>query len=145
MDLWTIFEAGISGIILGLLTVFFTCIVAFIIYSFVRRKIDPMGMAIGTVGGNVVATPVALALADKNLEPIVGITTAQIAASVVITALLTEYCAKLPKRNVRQRNNKIMENEVFYKSRNVLVGKNLDLKNDIVIKVLDRKIQTFVM
>ena len=74
---------------LGLITVFFTGIVTYFIYSAIRRKPDPMGMAIGTVGGNAVATPASVAMVDPTLTPFVASATAQTAAAVVITALLT--------------------------------------------------------
>lgn len=89
MSLITIAKAGVSGIMLGLITVFFTGIVTYFIYSAIRRKPDPMGMAIGTVGGNAVATPASVAMVDPTLTPFVASATAQTAAAVVITALLT--------------------------------------------------------
>lgn len=101
MSLKNIAEAGISGIVLGLLTVLCTGLLTFFIYSFIRRKADPMGAAIGTTAGNAVATPAAVAMADPSLEPFVATATAQTAAAVVITAvlcpLLTAYLAKVSK------------------------------------------------
>lgn len=88
-SLITIAQAGAGGIVLGLATVFFTGIVTYYLYSFIRRKPDPMGMAIGTTGGNAVAVPAAVAMADPALEPVVPIATAQVAGAVVITAILT--------------------------------------------------------
>ena len=89
MSLVDIAKAGVPGILLGLITVFSTGVLTYIIYSAIRRKPDPMGMAIGTVGGNAVATPASVAMADPSLEPYVESATAQTAAAVVITAILT--------------------------------------------------------
>ncbi len=89
ISLMTIAAAGVPGVILGLVTVFCTGVLTYIIYSAIRRKPDPMGMAIGTVGGNAVATPAAVAMSDPSLEPYVESATAQTAAAVVITAILT--------------------------------------------------------
>lgn len=89
MSLLSIVKAGVPGIILGLITVVFTGLVTYFLYSLIRKKADPMGMAIGTVGGNAVATPASVAMADPSLNPFVEAATAQIAASVVITAILT--------------------------------------------------------
>lgn len=100
MSLITIAKAGVPGILLGLITVLSTGVLTYFIYSAIRRKPDPMGMAIGTVGGNAVATPASVAMADPNLEPYVESATAQIAASVVITAILTPLLTGYVSRKV---------------------------------------------
>jgi 2-keto-3-deoxygluconate permease len=106
MNLMNIVNAGIPGIILGILTVLSTGVLTFIIYSAIRGRRDPMGAAIGTTAGNAVATPAAVAASDPSLKPYVADATAQTAAAVVITAvlcpLLTSFCSKLSKR---QNNN----------------------------------------
>lgn len=89
MSLVTIVKAGVPRIMLGLITVLSTGVLTYFIYSAIRRKPDPMGMAIGTVGGNAIATPASVAMADPTLAPYVASATAQTAAAVVITALLT--------------------------------------------------------
>lgn len=88
MSLITIAKAGVPGVLLGLTSVLFTGVLLYFIYSAIRRKPDPMGMAVGTVAGNAIATPAAVAMADPTLEPLVAPATAQTAAAVVITALL---------------------------------------------------------
>ena len=100
MSLITIAKAGVPGILLGLITVLSTGVLTYFIYSAIRRKPDPMGMAIGTVGGNAVATPASVAMADPNLETYVESATAQIAASVVITAILTPLLTGYVSRKV---------------------------------------------
>lgn len=100
MSLITIAKAGVPGILLGFITVLSTGVLTYFIYSAIRRKPDPMGMAIGTVGGNAVATPASVAMADPNLEPYVESATAQIAASVVITAILTPLLTGYVSRKV---------------------------------------------
>lgn len=106
MSLITIFQAGVPGVLLGVITFVSTGILTYIIYSAIRRKSDPMGMAIGTVGGNAVATPQAVAMADPSLEPYQQAATAQIAASVVITAIvtpmLTGFVSRLGKKRAKK-------------------------------------------
>ena len=46
------------------------------------------GWAVATTAGNAVAVPAVVGLADKSLEAYVPQATAQVAASVVITAIL---------------------------------------------------------
>lgn len=89
MSLFTIINAGVPGLLMGLLSVFFTGVCVYWVYSIIRKKPDPMGMAVGTVAGNAVATPAAVAMADTSLQPYVEAATAQTAAAMVITALLT--------------------------------------------------------
>lgn len=89
MNYKTIFEAGIQGVILGLITVVMTGLGTYFIYSLIWRKHSPLGMAVGTTGGNAVATPAALELSDPGLSPYTASATAQVAASVVVTAILT--------------------------------------------------------
>lgn len=88
MNLFNIAAAGVSGIVLGLLTLVFTGLLSFVIYSAIRRRPDPMGAAIGTTAGVAATTPAAIAASDPTFEPQVETATAQIAASVVITAIL---------------------------------------------------------
>lgn len=102
MNLKNIAAAGVGGIILGLLTVLTTGLVAFVIYSLIRRKADPMGAAIGTTAGIATTTPAAVAASDPSFAGVVEIATAQIAAAVVITAvlcpLLVAYLAKFSQK-----------------------------------------------
>lgn len=107
MSLITIVKAGIPGLLMGALAVLFTGVLVYIVYSLIRRKADPMGMAVGTVAGNAVATPAAVAMADPTLEPYVEAATAQTAAAMVITALLTPlltgfFAKRAAKRNARK-------------------------------------------
>lgn len=88
MNFNNILRAGISGIVLGLLTVLATGLLTFFLYSALRRKADPMGAAIGTTAGVATTTPTAVAMADPSFQPQVETATAQTAAAVVITAVL---------------------------------------------------------
>lgn len=89
MSYRTIFEAGAQGIVLGLATVIATGFGTYFIYSLIWRKKSPLGMAVGTTGGNAVATPASLELSDPSLSPYTAAATAQVAAAVVVTAVLT--------------------------------------------------------
>lgn len=109
MSLVSIVKAGIPGILLSVITILCTGVLTYFIYSLIRRKRDPMGAAIGTVAGNAVATPAAVAMADPTLEPYVEAATAQTAAAVVITAIvtpiLTGYLSKRAKK-LNEENEK---------------------------------------
>lgn len=115
MSLITIIKAGVPGVLLGLITVLSTGVLTYYIYSAIRRKPDPMGMAIGTVGGNAVATPAAVAMADPSLEPYAEAATAQTAAAVVITAILTPiltgWFSKRAAKKIAEKEQKKKEAE----------------------------------
>jgi 2-keto-3-deoxygluconate permease len=63
------------------------------------------GAAASSTAGNAVGTPLAIAVVDPKLAPLVEIATSQIAAAVVttiiLTPLLTQLTAKYIKRNPR--------------------------------------------
>lgn len=88
IDLLSIVKGGMSGIILGLLTVFVGG--AFIVFcdKFITRRPGYAGWAVATTAGNAVAVPAAVALIDKAWEPFVAGATVQVAASVVISCIL---------------------------------------------------------
>lgn len=110
MSLMSIVKAGVGGIVLGIMTVLLTGVLTYFIYSAIRRKPDPMGMAIGTTGGNAVAVPASVAMADPALSPVVGMATAQVAAAVVVSAiltpLLTGYVSKKSQKNRLNKQDK---------------------------------------
>lgn len=106
MSLITILEAGVPGLLLGLISIFCTGVLVYIVYSIIRRKPDPMGMAVGTVAGNAVATPAAVAMADQSLQPYVEAATAQTAAAMVITALLTPVLTGFVARRAAKKQPK---------------------------------------
>ncbi len=95
MSFKTLVTAGIPGILLGLLTVLWTGIPSYFIYKLLVKKENrrscAVGAAIGTSAGNSVATPAAIAAVDATWEPYAATATAQCAASVIVTALLTPF------------------------------------------------------
>ena len=106
MNFNSIINAGISGVILGLLTVISTGLLTFILYSLIRRKADPMGAAIGTTAGVATTTPLAVAAADPSFLPEAEIAMAQIAAAVVITAILCPLLVSWLYKYSKKRNEK---------------------------------------
>jgi 2-keto-3-deoxygluconate permease len=102
----TIIEAGLPGILLGVITNFFGGI--FNILS--DRAVGGTGIAgaaASSTAGNAVATPAALALVDPSIASLVPVATSQIAAAVVttiiLTPILTQFVAKRIKRNSAKR------------------------------------------
>lgn len=93
MNLQQLIVGGLPGILLGALTIIWTGGAGFIAYRLLvarkNRRSCAVGAAIGTSAGNSVATPAAIAAADPAWEPYVATATAQCAASIMITAILT--------------------------------------------------------
>lgn len=91
-----LFTAGAQGIILGLGAVVFSGLagmgmlwVYHVIHKHPRETRSIIGGAAeGTVAGNSIATPVAMALADPSYQGLVDAATAQLAAAVVVTTIL---------------------------------------------------------
>jgi len=103
INLQTIYQAGFSGVLLGLLTVvvcgFFT-----ILADKVSGGTGVAGAANASAAGNAVATPAAVAMIDPSLAATAAVATPQVAAAVITTALLvpllTAFVAKRNKRKL---------------------------------------------
>jgi 2-keto-3-deoxygluconate transporter len=100
IDFKVLILAGLSGIILGVITTF--------LGGFFNILADRMaggsgiaGAAASSTAGNAIATPAAIALADPSFSAVSAIAAPQIAASTITTALLapllTAYIAKRKK------------------------------------------------
>lgn len=102
LNLNMVIEAGLPGILLGLITTFFGGI--FNILS--DRAVGGTGIcgaAASSTAGNAVATPAAIALVDPSLAPLVGTATSQIAAAVVTTVICTPILTQLVFKYYRRQ------------------------------------------
>jgi len=103
INIQTIYMAGFSGLLLGLLTVgicgFFT-----ILLDKITGGTGVAGAANASAAGNAVATPAAVAMVDPSLAATAAVATPQVAAAVITTALLvpllTAYIARRNKRKL---------------------------------------------
>lgn len=97
IDFGAIIDGGLTGIILGLATVFVTGTAGYFVFK--AFKWNPIaGAAEGSTAGNAVATPAAIAAASTSFAAHVELATVQVAASVVTTAILLPiYIAFLVK------------------------------------------------
>ena len=106
LNFTTIIEAGLPGIVLGVITTF----VGGIFNIIADRAVGGTGIAgaaASSTAGNAVATPAALALVDPSIIPLVPVATSQIAAAVVttiiLTPVLTQFVAKQAKRKMPKK------------------------------------------
>lgn len=88
INLMNIFKGGISGIVLGLIVVFIGGPFIVLCDRVIGKRPGYAGWAVATAAGNSIATPAAVALVDPSWEPFVGDATTQIAAAVVVSAIL---------------------------------------------------------
>lgn len=83
-----ILEAGPSGVLLGLICTFVSGGMGYLSMKLIKSENPQVGAAIGTSAGNSVATPAALASADPSLQSMAAVATAQVAAAIIVTAII---------------------------------------------------------
>lgn len=103
IDLRSLATGGVTGIILGLLVVFVTGGLAHLGYKYVLKEKTAIGFASGTVAGNAVASPLVIATADPSFQPYVQVATAQIAAAVLVSAIVASYVTAQMSKRYRQK------------------------------------------
>lgn len=88
LNLQQLVMAGGPGILLGVLCTGLTGLGGYFVMKLLRAKHPQVGAAIGTTAGNAVATPAAIAAADASLRAVEASATVQIAAAIIVTAIL---------------------------------------------------------
>lgn len=95
-------EAGLPGILLGVLCTLITGTAGYFSMKLIKSENPHVGGAIGTSAGNSVATPNAIAAVDPSLTAIAATATVQIAAVVIVTAVLcplfVDFLSKIEKK-----------------------------------------------
>lgn len=91
INLVNIVKGGFSGILLGLVTLFIGGLFILFFDRFVSGRPGYAAWAVSTTAGNAVAVPAAVVLADPSLAVFEQTATVQVAASVVVTAILTPF------------------------------------------------------
>lgn len=108
IDFSSIIEGGLSGVVLGLLTVFVTGTAGYFIFK--AMKWNPIvGAAEGSTAGNAVATPAAIAAASPAFAANVELATVQVAAAVVTTAILLPFYVGFLVKRLEKKGIKVPE------------------------------------
>ncbi|MBO2518567.1 MULTISPECIES: 2-keto-3-deoxygluconate permease [Limnochorda] len=89
IDLRSLAVGGATGLILGVLVSVVTGYLGVLGYRLLLGERSAVGFAVGTTAGNAVVTPAIVAQADPRFAPFVEVAAAQIAAAVLVTAILT--------------------------------------------------------
>lgn len=84
----SVIEAGVSGLVLTAMVFFVGGGCALLADKFIGRRPGYAGAAIASAAGNTIATPAAVGVIDPSWQPYVAAATTQIAAAVVITAII---------------------------------------------------------
>lgn len=95
INLGNVVTGGLVGVLLGVLSVLFTGTLVFLGYRFILRRGNEsgMGFAAATTAGNAVVTPMIVAQADPSMLPYAEVAATQVAASVLISAILAPLLA----------------------------------------------------
>ena len=88
INLKDVVKGGPQGILLGLITVFVGGFFTLFFDRLICKQPGYAAFAVASTAGNSVAVPAAVVLIDKTWAPYQAVATTQLAASVVVTALL---------------------------------------------------------
>ncbi|MHC5249374.1 2-keto-3-deoxygluconate permease [Enterococcus sp. LJL90] len=86
----TILQAGLSGVLLGVLALVIG-VGYFFIYNLFLKKKTPLGAVLGTVAANSALTPGIVVAADPSLAQYADMATAQCATASIITLLVAPF------------------------------------------------------
>lgn len=97
IDLNNIVKGGLSGLVVGVIVAPITGFFVYLGYRLLLRRgyRSGIGFAAGTTAGNAIATPAIIGLADPTFAPYVETATAQVAASVLVTAVMAPLIASV--------------------------------------------------
>lgn len=90
----TVFTAGLSGILLGVISAA-TGILFYFLYNLFLKKKTALGAALGTTAASSALTPAMVAQADPTLQVFVDSATAQLATASIITMLTAPVLVSL--------------------------------------------------
>ncbi|QNE45678.1 2-keto-3-deoxygluconate permease [Glaciihabitans sp. INWT7] len=95
INLGNVVTGGLTGIVVGIVGTLFTGTLAYFGFRFLLRrgKESGIGIAAATTAGNAIATPAIVGMADPSFAPFVEVATAQVAAAVLVSAVLAPLLA----------------------------------------------------
>lgn len=95
IDLGNVVRGGASGLLVGVIAAPITGLFVYLGYKLILRRgaKSGIGFAAGTTAGNAIATPAIVGAADPTFAPYVETATAQVAAAVLVTAVVAPTLA----------------------------------------------------
>lgn len=89
INLRDIYRAGFSGLLLAFIVIFVIGSITVLCDIYINNRPGHAAWALSSTGANAVAVPQIIAEIDPSYLPLVGVATAQVASSAVITIILT--------------------------------------------------------
>ena len=102
LSVQNLFKAGLPGIAVGVISCLATGLVGYLTMKLIRSEHPQVGAAIGSTGGNAAAVPLAVAAADPRLAAQEPSATVQVAAAVIVTAILCPVLVTLLDRHEKK-------------------------------------------
>ena len=99
----TVFTAGLSGIVLGLISAS-TGLIFYFVYNLFLKQKTALGAALGTTAASSALTPAMVAQADPSLAMYVDSATAQLATASIITMLTAPILVAYFDKRIKRRN-----------------------------------------
>ena len=109
MSFVTVMQAGVSGVILGLIVLIFSGLLVNVLYCLILRRKTAVGAGAGTAAGNSVATPAAIAQADPSFAPYADVATAQCSAACVMTAILCPLMVAYLDKRIKKKEAEMVK------------------------------------
>lgn len=98
-SLHTLWSAGFSGVLLGVVSLVLGIMIQFA-YHFLLRKKSPLGVSMGTVAANSALTPSIIASADPVFHSMVSTVSAQCAAASIVTMVICPFLVSFFNRQI---------------------------------------------
>lgn len=120
MDFSSIVKAGLPGLLLGILVTLVTGLGSYFIHSLFGNK-TAVSAAVGSTGGNQLATPLVVATADATMKPFLVMATAQLATAIIVTAILCPLLVGFLDRRAKKQATIIESTETIVTPKPTLV------------------------
>lgn len=104
-------SAGASGILLGIFCTIITGFAGYAVFRLFRFKFPQVGAAVGATAGNAIGTPAVVAAIDPRFATIASQATAQVAAAIIVTAILCPLMVSLLDKHEKKRKKGQLINE----------------------------------
>lgn len=105
-SLGILFTAGLSGILLGFISIAIGIVIQ-LIYSLLLKKKSPLGVAMGRVAANSALTPSIIAAADPSFLSQVPVAAAQCATASILTMIIVPFLVGYFDKRIKKHEAKL--------------------------------------